>query len=230
MPLLGNAALAMWWNVAPELRSDFEHWHSHEHFPERLGIPGFLRSSRWRSADGGEGIFVMYELAEHATLSSPPYLARLNAPTPWSTKMMPHHRNMVRCQSHVLESRGGAVAGHALTLRLASAAGRADALRAALSSLITTLAERPGVTGAHLLQHETPAIAQTAEQKIRGAADQVADWVLVVCGYELATLAALAGSELDEEVLVGLGAAPATACNLFSLCHSAVPADVSQRR
>jgi hypothetical protein len=230
MPLLGNAALAMWWNVAPELRSDFEDWHSHEHFPERLGIPGFLRSSRWRSADGGDGIFVMYELAEHATLSSPPYLARLNAPTPWSTKMMPHHRNMVRCQSHVLESRGGAVAGHALTVRLASASGRADELRAGLGSLIASLVERPGVTGAHLLQHQTPVIAQTTEQKIRGAADQVADRVLVVCGYELETLKALAASDLADDALVGLGAVPGRTCDLLSLSHSAVPADVSQRR
>ena len=227
MALLGNAALAMWWNVAAEVRSDFEDWHAHEHFTERMGIPGFRRSSRWRSADGGDGIFVMYELAEHATLSSPPYLARLNAPTPWSTKMMPHHRNMVRCQSHVLESRGGAVAAHALTVRLSPAAGQAESLRAALKALIAELIGRPGVTGAHLLQHETPAIAQTTDQKIRGAADQVADRVLIVCGYELAALKALADSELGAESLARLGAAPGQISGLYALSQSALPGDVS---
>ena len=40
----------------------------------------------------------------------------------------------------------------------------------------------------HLLQHQAPAIAETTEQKIRGGADQGADWVLVVCGYEAAVL------------------------------------------
>ena len=62
MPLLGKAALAMWWDMAREVRSDFEDWHSHEHLPERLGIPGFRRGSRWSSATGGEGVFVTYEL------------------------------------------------------------------------------------------------------------------------------------------------------------------------
>lgn len=110
MALLGTAALAMWWNMASDMRAEFEDWHSHEHFPERLGIPGFQRCSRWTSASKSEGIFVMYELTDYKVLSSQPYLARLNAPTPWSTKLMPHHRDMVRGQCHVLETRGGAIA------------------------------------------------------------------------------------------------------------------------
>ena len=62
MPLLGSAAIAMWWDMAPAHRVEFEDWHSHEHFAERLGIPGFLRGSRWADAAGGNGFFVMYEL------------------------------------------------------------------------------------------------------------------------------------------------------------------------
>ena len=50
MPLLGSAALAMWWDIAPQVLADFEDWHSHEHFTERLGIPGFHRATRWRDA------------------------------------------------------------------------------------------------------------------------------------------------------------------------------------
>ena len=101
MPLLGQAALAMWWDMDPAVRADFEDWHAHEHFPERLAIPGFRRGTRWRSAAGGDGVFVMYEMEGHETLSSAPYLARLNAPSPWSTRMMPHHRNMVRSQCQI---------------------------------------------------------------------------------------------------------------------------------
>jgi hypothetical protein len=47
MSLLGKAAVAMWWNVRPEQRPEWGDWHSHEHFPERLGIPGFRRGSNW---------------------------------------------------------------------------------------------------------------------------------------------------------------------------------------
>ena len=55
MALLGQAALAMWWDMAPEQRTEFQDWHSHEHFRERLAIPGFRRATRWSAADGGEG-------------------------------------------------------------------------------------------------------------------------------------------------------------------------------
>jgi hypothetical protein len=73
MALLGSAAIAMWWDIAPAQRIEFEDWHSHEHFPERLSLPGFLRGSRWSSAN--EGVFVMYELETYDTLTSPCYLS-----------------------------------------------------------------------------------------------------------------------------------------------------------
>ncbi|TWO68444.1 hypothetical protein FN976_22705 [Caenimonas sedimenti] len=226
MALLGQAALAMWWDMAPDVRSDFEDWHSHEHFPERMGIPGFRRGTRWRSASGGGGIFVMYELEAHETLSSAHYLARLNQPTPWSARMMPHHRNMVRSQCRVLASQGTGLAANALTVRLSPAEGRADALHQSLAGLIAALPMRPGLTGAHLLRHEAPAIAVTTEQKIRGG-DQFADWVLVVPGYDLHALRNLAEAELSGPSLVGLGAAPSLVHGLYALSHSAVPADVA---
>ena len=226
MSLLGNACLAMWWDMAPEMRVEFEHWHSHEHFPERLGIPGFLRATRWTSATGGEGIFVMYELTAHAVVSSPSYLASLNGPSPWSRKLMPHHRHMVRTQCHVLESRGASVARQALTVRLSPEPGRKSELRAALKARMDALVMAPGVAGLHLLQHEAPAIAQTTEQKIRGG-DAAADWVLVVCGYDAAVLAGLAQTDMAEASLTALGARPGTVSGLYALSLSATPADMA---
>ena len=111
MSLLGKATVAMWWSIRPEKRSEFSDWHSHEHFPERMSIPGFRRGSRWTSTLDGEGFFVLYELETYETLTSKGYLDRLNAPTPWSTKMMPHHLNMVRSQCRVGASFGGGLAG-----------------------------------------------------------------------------------------------------------------------
>jgi hypothetical protein len=225
MSLLGGAALAMWWDVDRDMRAEFEHWHSHEHFPERLAIPGFRRASRWRSARDGSGFFVMYELESYDVLASPPYLARLNAPTPWSTKMMPHHRHMVRSQCRVMHTRGGAVARHALTVRLSPAAGAEEPLRRALDSLGEQLAARAGLTGVHLLKHERPAIAATTEQRIRGH-DQEADWVLVVNGYDTSVLEAVAASELDPQSLVGIEAAPGAVSGLYTLSHCATRADI----
>jgi hypothetical protein len=225
MPLLGQAALAMWWNMAPDMREEFEDWHTHEHFPERLAIPGFRRSSRWTSADGGEGIFVLYELDTYDVLSSPHYLARLNAPTPWSTKLMPHHRNMVRGQTRVLASRGAVIARHALTIRLAPLPARAGELRQAVETLVAKLPILPGLAGAHLLQHQAPDIPQTTEQKIRGGADRAVDWVLVVCGYDAKAMESLAAGELATSALEALGAAPGSERGLHALSCSGTPSD-----
>jgi len=226
MPLLGRAAVAMWWDMAAQHRAEFEDWHSHEHFPERLSIPGFRRGSRWASATGGEGFFVMYELASYETLTSPEYFARLNDPTPWSLKMMPRHANMVRSQCEVLESFGGGIAGAMLTLRLSPQPGRADALRDRLRSVLSGLPQRPGVTAAHLLQTRTPAAATTTEQKIRGGADGVADWIVLVSGYDAGALRALMGSELGASALAEAGAVDGHASSIYRLSMSMTPGDL----
>ncbi|MES2951197.1 MAG: hypothetical protein V4858_21905 [Pseudomonadota bacterium] len=227
MALLGQAALAMWWDMAPDMNAEFQDWHSHEHFRERLGIPGFHRATRWGSADGGEGVFQMYELDAHSTLSSAPYLAHLNAPSPWSSKMMPHHRNMVRSQCHVLESNGCGVARHALAMRISPAQGADDTLRASLTSTIDQLVDEPGCVGGHLLRHEAPVIPQTTEQKIRGGGDRFADWVLLVIAYDMDVLRRLAASTLSADALVQLGAQQGAFGGLYTLSFSATAAEIA---
>lgn len=226
MPLLGKAAVAMWWDMAAAHRNEFEDWHSHEHFPERLQIPGFLRGSRWASATGGDGFFTMYELQAYETLTSPAYFARLNDPTPWSTKMMPRHCNMVRSQCQVLESHGGGVAGNMLTVRLSPAPAQGEMLRSHLSALLRDLPQRPGVTATHLLQTQTPAAASTTEQKIRGGADAVADWIVLAGGYDAKALLDLAETELGPEALGAAGAQPAQTSALYRLSYTMTPADL----
>jgi len=224
--MLGRAALAMWWSVAPEVRDEWQHWHAHEHFPERLGLPGFLRASRWTDAAGGEGFFVLYELQDHAVLASQAYLARLNAPTPWSVRMMPLHRGMIRAQCRVMLSRGGVTARQVLTIRCAPADGQGDTLQAGLAALAARVVHQPGIAGLHLLRHEAPALAPTTEQQIRGNADRGADWVILVTAYDPAALAQLADGELGEAALQALGAAPGTERQLYALAQAATPGDV----
>jgi hypothetical protein len=226
MPLLGKAALAMWWDIAAAHRTEFEDWHSHEHFPERLRIPGFLRGSRWSSASGGEGFFVMYELQAYETLTSPEYFARLNAPTPWSTLMMPRHRNMVRSQCHVLDSHGGGIGGVMLTVRLSPGPGKEEGLRVHLQELLGALPQRLGVTAAHLLRTQTPEAAATTEQRIRGGADGVADWIVLVSGYDVAALQGLAEAELGASALGGAGALPAQVSAVYRLSLAMTPQDL----
>lgn len=226
MSMLGQAALAMWWDVSKDMREEWEHWHSHEHFPERLSIPGFLRASRWRDAAGGEGFFVMYELDNHAVLASAPYVARLNAPTPWSTRMMPQHRNMVRTQCQVLHSQGVVTAGHVMTLRCAPADGKEEALQRHIIELAASVSQSPGVIGLHLLRHQAPRMDMTTEQKIRGNTDRAADWIIVVSGYALEALRRLVNDELSVTRLGDMGGVLETPWQYFSLAATAIPPDV----
>jgi len=179
--MLGSAAVAMWWDIAPDMKAEFEDWHSHEHMPERLAIPGFLRGTRWVAASGEPSYFVLYEVAGLVTLTGGPYLERLNDPTPWSRKMMPHHRNMVRSLCEVRASFGRGVAQALATLQLEV---RADSL--------STLPERKGLTAAHLLEsRRMTGMAQTLEQKIRGG-DAEAKWIALLGGYDVDALTAAA--------------------------------------
>jgi hypothetical protein len=226
MALLGQGAIAMWWDIASSHRAEFEDWHTHEHFPERMRVPGFHRGSRWAAADGGEGFFVMYELEAYETLVSDAYLARLNAPTPWSTTMMPHHRHMVRSQCRVLESSGGGLSRHALTVRFSPAEGGADRLRPHLRDLAHALSLRPGTTAGHLLQNQTPRIEATTEQKIRGGPDPAADWIFIACGYERAALEALRQGELSDAALVAAGARSGVLSGVYDLSHTNTARDI----
>ncbi|HEU4353467.1 MAG TPA: hypothetical protein VFR66_16490 [Burkholderiales bacterium] len=177
--MLGAAAVAMWWDVTPRMQAEFDDWHSHEHMPERLALPGFLRGSRWNAVSGEPSYFVMYEVTSLATLTAGPYVERLNDPTPWSRKMMPHHRNMVRSLCEVRASFGRGVAQALATLRLKVPT---DALSA--------LPGRKGLTAAHLLESlPMAAMPQTTEQKIRGE-DAEASWIALVGGYDIDAVAA----------------------------------------
>ena len=215
----------MWWEIIPEIRDEFRDWHSHEHFRERLRIPGFLRATRWSAVNDSEGVFQMYEMESYDVHTSDAYLGHLNSPTPWSTRMMPHHRNMVRSQCRVLESSGAYVASHLFAIRLSPEQGGDDRLRASIKTVIDGLTDKPGCVGAHLLQHETPQIAQTTEQKIRGG-DRFADWVLLVSGYDVKALEAMATGELSAGSLVLIGAQPGAIAGIYELSYSATPSDI----
>jgi hypothetical protein len=227
MSLLGKAAVAMWWNIRPEQRAEFGDWHSHEHFPERVSIAGFRRGSRWTSTSDAEGFFVLYELERYETLTSKGYLDRLNAPTPWSTKMMPHHLNMVRSQCFVEASFGGGVAASLATIRLSPrAAGHAE-LKSALIEALRELASKPGLTGAHLLITDTPKTASpTTEQKIRGA-DAAADWIVLISGYDPQIVQDVAAGRFSAAALHRLGAEEKTISGNYRLALTMTPQDAA---
>jgi len=189
----GAAAVAIWCDVGFDVKEEFDDWHAHEHMPERLSIPGFLRASRWVSSDGRNGYFMLYEARDEATVTVGPYLQRLNDPTPWSRKMMPHHRNMVRSLCRVQARSGAGLGRFLLTARLNPEPGQAQKLETWLSAeLLPSLPSRKGLVAARFLRSVAQAAAgQTTEQKLRGG-DASADWIVLVSGYDSETVASVA--------------------------------------
>lgn len=42
-----RGVMLLLFDVAPGAVAEHDAWHTHEHMPERLRIPGFLQGTRW---------------------------------------------------------------------------------------------------------------------------------------------------------------------------------------
>ena len=220
MALLGQAAMILSFDVAPEAIAEHDDWHSHEHFHERMSIPGFLRGSRWiaRSGSGQSNYFVMYEVDDLDTLASPPYLERLNSPSPWTSRMMTQYRGMKRGFCRVMCSYGFGLGQVGLLIRFSPEQKKETALRDWLSrELLPKLPAQRGLVSAHLFETaRQPGL--TVEQRIRGK-DAAIDWVLLVSGYAADPLDELASNALAPKTIERHGATEVVA-GIYQLVHS----------
>ncbi|MGX1319351.1 hypothetical protein AB7M17_002804 [Bradyrhizobium sp. USDA 377] len=93
----GAGFLAIWSDVEAHDLTDYRHWLTREHTTERVTTRGFLASRVFRAArDDINRFFILYELEAPEVLDGDAYLARLNAPTPWSQRIMPKLGNFIR--------------------------------------------------------------------------------------------------------------------------------------
>jgi hypothetical protein len=93
----GMGFLAIWSDVEKKALTDYQHWLTREHTTERVTTKGFLASRVFRADRSDiDRFFILYELETPEVLDGPAYLARLNAPTPWSQRIMPQLGNFVR--------------------------------------------------------------------------------------------------------------------------------------
>jgi hypothetical protein len=93
----GAGFLAIWSDVERSNLTDYRHWLTREHTTERVTTKGFLAVRVFRADRADiDRFFILYELETPEVLDGPAYLARLNAPTPWSQRIMPQLGNFVR--------------------------------------------------------------------------------------------------------------------------------------
>src|ERR1700704_6641805 len=93
----GAGFLAIWSDVEQKALTDYRHWLTREHTTERVTTKGFLAVRVFRADRSDIDRFViLYELEAPEVLDGPAYMARLNAPTPWSQRIMPQLGNFMR--------------------------------------------------------------------------------------------------------------------------------------
>lgn len=201
--LLGQAAVLIWNDVAPEGREQFYAWHDNEHIPERLALPGFRRGRRLRKPGHSPEWLTMYEAADVSALVSPQYLARLNAPTPATVATLAHFRNTSRAVCRLVETIGSSMGGHMLAMRLTVDAAHAEAMcRYLCDDAFARVIAKTGVVACHLYAADSsasyvataesstrafdvPAWVLLCEASVPGAADEARD---IIAGRELARL------------------------------------------
>ncbi|MGH8675978.1 MAG: hypothetical protein ACREVG_16930 [Burkholderiales bacterium] len=186
MPLKGSGFLAIWHDIKAEGELEYHNWHTREHMPERLGVPGFEVGRRWVDWNRDRHrYFTLYEARTIDVFGSEPYRARLNAPSAWSNRVQPHFTNFVRSACRTIVSVGKGIGGAMATIRVNFAPDAGKSLFSAKGhALACEILPLDGVTSVHI-GYADPTVTRvhTRESELRTlTGEDVFDAVVMVDG------------------------------------------------
>jgi hypothetical protein len=177
----GHGFMAIWSDIEPGDFDFYHRWLLTEHFPERVGVPGFISARVFRRPIGPDfQFFIIYETQSPEILASPAYVARLNDPTSMTQKVMPKLKNFVRGAGRVVQSSGVCGGGTAKVMRFEqphSLLSDEDAR----SALFKKISEMDRVLAIRLFEVDTAATTiQTEEKKIRTSKEEIYSQLLMI--------------------------------------------------
>jgi hypothetical protein len=222
MALRGRGAVAIWNGIAPGHEAEFVEWHVREHMPERVGIPGFLSGRRYTAVDGSPAYFNYYEVATPDVLRSDAYLSRLNAPSPWTQKVVAQFRDVSRTLCRVGASAGMGTAAYAEVLRF----DRCD--EAAATSLALRLTDDPTIPAAHLFLREEGPPQVTTETRLRRVPDVTWAAILIAEAASEPGAARIRSGALSDASLRHAGLGVPAGRGLYRLDYLITHEDVAQ--
>lgn len=145
-----TAFLALWNSIdSTALQAEYETWHTFEHVPERVGLPGFIEARRYRSLASPNqppDYFTCYWLQTMDALNSPQYREVFASPTPWSARMRTELRDFFRLPCRLDGAYGQSTASRLASLHLR---GNASAFAAPVSHELARRVESGELVGAH---------------------------------------------------------------------------------
>lgn len=213
-----DGLLAIWSDVNAEVEMDYRHWFSREHVPERVGVDGFLAGRVFQHVNADwRRYFFVYELSSPDVMAGTSYLARLNAPTPWSQRVMPMLQNFARGGGRVVARAGMGQGGVVSPLRLDLAATPMLSDPDACDALVHRLVGLDGIASAWLMKVDIQATTlQTKEKQMRRSTEHAFDAVLCIEGVAVQQVQEAARSALLHE----LQSVPVEDVPAFTLCYA----------
>lgn len=191
--LAARAFLALWNSISSaQLQPEYETWHTFEHVPERVGLPGFIEARRYRSHDGQPGpaprYFTCYWLESTAALDTAQYRDVFTHPTPWSARMRSELRDFFRLPCTLSGAHGQSGATQLATVHLKSDVA---AFAAQAAALLQRLVDEARVACAHWGTAEASAGFPIANQVTSTPAQSLGtDYVVMLQGIDRTALSA----------------------------------------
>ena len=195
MSLLGSAVLVNWGGIIPDKEEDYNQWHSKEHMPERISLPGFLRGYRAMGIEGtnlNHKYFMMYEAKNKEVFVSKEYLDRLNNPTKWTKEILSNYISPSRTICSVISSKSVGSGNFILTVRFLDEQFKKNHDLEQLKVFINKVIEFQNITGIHFLVGDNSfGQMNTEEKKYRssqGKQDQIISQAIILEGLKLDSL------------------------------------------
>jgi hypothetical protein len=195
MSLLGSAVLVNWGGIIPDKEEDYNQWHSKEHMPERISLPGFLRGYRAMGIEGtnlNHKYFMMYEAKNKEVFVSKEYLERLNNPTEWTKEILSNYISPSRTICSVISSKSIGSGNFILTVRFLDEQFNKNHDLEQLKVFISKVTEFQNITGMHFIVGDKSfGQMNTEEKKYRssqGKQDQIISQAIILEGLKLDSL------------------------------------------
>ena len=154
MSLLGTSVLVNWGGILENKEIEYNEWHSKEHMPERISLPGFLRGLRAVGIPGTDinyKYFMMYEAETKEVFTSRKYLERLNNPTEWTKAILSNYLSPSRTICSVISSKSIGLGGYLATIRFLGEKILNNHDVENLKSFTPKILKLIGVTGMHVI-------------------------------------------------------------------------------